>query len=90
MPAHQVVLSAIAACALVFAQMQNFGNAPDPEEKKRGEKMISQSETQIALSEKNLSESRKQNRVTNYIAVLALVVSLIALLVSLWSTFHHN
>ena len=35
------IWSAIAAASmLVFGQIQNFGNAPDPEEKNRGEEMI--------------------------------------------------
>jgi hypothetical protein len=83
---HQAILSAIASCLLVFGQNQNFGNAPDPEETKRGDRMIAQNEKVIAQNEKML----KQNRLTIAIAILALVISLVALLVSLWSTFHHS
>jgi hypothetical protein len=35
------IWSAIAAASvLVFGQVQNYGNAPDPENKDRGEKML--------------------------------------------------
>jgi hypothetical protein len=59
---------AIAASALVFGQMQNFGAGPDPEEKKRGEKMIAQNKKVIS-----------QNWLVIGIAILALIISLIAL-----------
>jgi hypothetical protein len=85
-PAHQAILSEIAACALLFGQTQNFGNAPDPQETKRGEKMVSQGETVIGQNERMISLSRTAIG----IAVLALLISLVALLVSLWSTFHHK
>lgn len=58
----------IAAFALVFGQLGNFGISPDPEEKKRGEKMIAQNEKVIS-----------QNWLVICIAILALIISLIAL-----------
>ena len=70
------IWSAIAASALVFGQMQNFGNAPDPDETKRGEKMISQSETVITQNKKVIS----QNWLVIGIAILALIISVIALI----------
>ena len=76
----------VVATCLLFGQLQNFGNAPDPEETKRGEKMVSQNEIVIAQNEKML----RQNRLATSIAKFALVVSLIALLISLWSTFHNR
>jgi hypothetical protein len=79
MPARQAILSAIAASTLVLGQLTNFGNASDPEEAKRGEKMVSQNERMISLS-----------KIAIGIAGLALVISLFALLVSLWSTFHQK
>jgi len=66
---------AIVASGLVFGQLQNFGSSPDPEEKKRGEKAISQGERMIAQNENVL----KQNRIAIGIALLALIISLIAL-----------
>jgi hypothetical protein len=58
----------IAASTLVLSQLTNFGNAPDPEEKKRGEKMMAQNEKVI-----------NQNWLVICIAILALIISLIAL-----------
>ena len=66
---HQSILSAIAACALVLGQTQNFGNSPDPEEKKRGEQMIAQNKKVIS-----------QNWLVIGIAILALIISVIALI----------
>ena len=62
--------SAFALSALpVFGQMQSFGNAPDPEEKKRGEKMIAQNQKVIS-----------QNWLVIGIAIVALIISVIALI----------
>jgi hypothetical protein len=66
---------AIAASALVFGQMQNFGNAPDPQETKCSEKMNSQTETVIGQNKRVIS----QNWLVISIAILALIVSVIAL-----------
>ncbi len=44
------IWSAIAAASmLVFGQIQNFGNAPDPEEEKRGENMLWQQWLMIGI-----------------------------------------
>ncbi len=75
-----LIWSVLAASGLLFGQLQNFG--PDPEEKKRGEKMISQSELGIALNEKMVALSDKmvrQQRIAIGIAILALLIGLIAL-----------
>ena len=54
---------------LLFGQMQNFGTPPpDPEEKKRAEKMLAQGEKVIL-----------QNWVVVGISLVALIISLIAL-----------
>ena len=64
------IWTAIAISALVvFGQVQNFGNSPDPEEKKRGDKMIAQNKKVIA-----------QNWLVIGIAILALIISVIALI----------
>jgi aspartyl/asparaginyl beta-hydroxylase (cupin superfamily) len=71
------------ASGLLFGQLQNFGHPPpDPEEKKRGEKMISQAETMIAQSAQSLEQSRRalrQGWLAIVIAILALVVAVVAL-----------
>jgi hypothetical protein len=54
------VWSVIASSDLLFGQLQNFGT--DPEEKKRGEKMISQSEKGIALNENMVKQQRISSR----------------------------
>jgi hypothetical protein len=72
----------IAASGLLFGQMQNFGNAPDPEEKKRAEKMISQGDKMLAHNAEQVELNRKQVRLGQIaigIAVIALLVSLVAL-----------
>jgi heme exporter protein D len=64
---------AIAASGLVLGQVQNFGT--DPDEKKRGEKMISQGERVVAQNEKMV----KQQWIAIGIAIVALIISLFAL-----------
>jgi len=63
----------LAASFLVFGQQQSWG--PDPEEKTRAQKMISQNQEVIAQNTKVI----RQNWVAISIAVLALIVALIAL-----------
>jgi hypothetical protein len=58
----------ITASALVLGQMANFGSGPDPEEKKRGEQMIAQNQKVIS-----------QNWIVIGIAILALIISVVAL-----------
>jgi hypothetical protein len=65
---EMTIWSAIAASVLVFGQMGNFGTGPDPEEKKRAEKMIAQNQKVIS-----------QNWLVIGIAIIALIISLIAL-----------
>jgi hypothetical protein len=71
--AHSIGAVIIAA-SLLFGQIQNFGT--DPEEKTRGEKMVSQNETMVALNKKMVT----QNQVAIGIAILALIVSLASLI----------
>jgi hypothetical protein len=68
-----LIWSTIAASGLLFGQLQNFGG--DPEEAKRGEKMISQNERMIGQNEKSL----RLSRLAIGIAMLALIISLLAL-----------
>jgi len=49
---------AIAASGLVFGQPQNFGGN-DPEEKKRGEKMIAQNEKAFSQTEKMVAQNER-------------------------------
>jgi hypothetical protein len=75
---------AITASGLLFGQLQNFGTpAPDPEEKKRAERALSQGETAISQNERML----KQNRTAIHIAIVALGVSVISVLISLIAIF---
>jgi hypothetical protein len=74
---------AITASSLAFGQLSNFGTGPDPEEKKRGEKALSQGDTVISQNEQML----KQNRVAIRIALIALAISLISVLISLIAIF---
>ena len=69
----------VAASGLLFGQNQNFGTPPpDPEEKKRAEKALSQGETVISQNE------LRQNRTAIYIAAVALGVSIISFLVAIF------
>ena len=61
------IWSAIAAATLVFGQIQNFGNSPEPEETKRSKKMVSQTQTIT------------QNWLVIGIAIIALIIILDAL-----------
>lgn len=73
----------IAASGLLFGQNQNFGTpAPDPEDKKRAEKAISQGEAMIAHGAEQVKLNREQvrlNRMAIGIAIVALIVALAAL-----------
>jgi len=79
---------AIAASGLVFGQLQNFGT--DPEEKKRGERMLSQGERGLDQNEKMVEQQRiliaqngkiiRQQWIVIAISGLVLIITLIALL----------
>jgi hypothetical protein len=73
----------IAASGLLFGQMQNFGTPPpDPEEKKRAEKVIAQGDKMLAHTSEQVKLNREQVRlgwIAIGIAAIALVVSLVAL-----------
>jgi hypothetical protein len=45
---RNLLWSVIAASSVLFGQLQNFGT--DPDEKKRGEKMIAQNRTAIRIA----------------------------------------
>jgi hypothetical protein len=80
--------SVIAASGLLFGQVQIPG--PDPEEKKRGEKMISQAETGIALNEKIAALNEQmisQQRTSNRHQRIGIVIAVIALIVSFFAFF---
>ncbi len=82
------LLNSIAALAsgTLFGQVQNFGHPPpDPEEKRRGEKMIAQAETMIAQNNEAISQSRKAIKQ----GWIAIVIALLALAVAIVSIFHH-
>lgn len=76
----------IATSGVVFGQLQNFGAGTDPDEKKRGEKMLSQTERGVALNEQMV----KQQQTAIRISTGAFIVSLVSLLIALVALFHHG
>ena len=60
----------VATSSVLFGQLQNFGT--DPDDKKRGEKMISQNENMI-----------KQQQTAIRFSILAVIISVVSLLIAI-------